>query len=107
MLQKAINVENKIGLRSSVIVWDAESYCFKSYCLFHNTFAKVQIKSLTAKKSKSEESKSRKSKLANKNFFAPPHINKPAKLIYQAKEKNIKKKARPEKLYSSNKKQYN
>lgn len=107
MLQRAINVEIKASLRSSVIVWNVESYCFKSYCLFHNTSAKVQIKGLIAKKSKSEESKFRKSKLAIKKFFAPPHINKPIKLIHQAKEKSIKKKARPEKLYSGNKKQYN
>lgn len=42
MIQITINIKTKISLRSSIIVWDLNIYCFKSYYLFYNTSLKMQ-----------------------------------------------------------------
>ena len=41
MMQKVVNVKSKESLRSSVIIWDIDSYYFKDYYLFYNIFAKI------------------------------------------------------------------
>ena len=55
-----INAKAKIGLKSSIIVRNMDSYYLRNHCLSQNTFAKIQIHSLTAKKSKLKESKPKK-----------------------------------------------
>ena len=42
MVQRAINVEAKVGLKSSIMVQNSDAYCFKGYYPSHNTFSKVQ-----------------------------------------------------------------
>lgn len=42
MIQKAVNVEAKAGLRSSAIFWNLDTCCSSGYCLSHNTFSKMQ-----------------------------------------------------------------
>ena len=42
MVQKTVNAKAKVGLRSSTMIWDLDIRCPKGYCLFHNSFLKVQ-----------------------------------------------------------------
>lgn len=92
MVQNIINVEAKVDLRSSIIVWDANSYYFKYYCLFYNTFIKVQIKSLTAKKSKHIKFKPKKLKPANGRLFTLLYTNQPIKPTCKKKKIILEKK---------------
>ena len=41
IVQKAINVKVKVGLRSSIIVWDLDARCPRDYHPSHNTSSKV------------------------------------------------------------------
>ena len=41
-MQKAVNTEIKAGIKSSIIVRDADSCCPKSHRLSQNTSAKMQ-----------------------------------------------------------------
>ena len=36
MVQKTVNVKAKTDLKSSVKIWDADSYCLKNYHLSYN-----------------------------------------------------------------------
>ena len=87
-------MEVKINLRSSVIIWDINSYCFRSYYLSYNIFAKIQIQDLLIKKSKFKKFKLKKSKLANKKSSILLYINKLAKSNYQNKKKKYFKKSK-------------
>ena len=49
MVQKAVNTEAKIGLKSSTMVWDLDAYCLRGHRLSHNTFSKVQIQDFNNK----------------------------------------------------------
>ena len=42
MVQKAVNVEVKANLRSSTMIWDLDTHCFRGYRPSHNTSLKVQ-----------------------------------------------------------------
>ena len=91
-MQKAVNLEAKTGLKSSIMIWNADSRCPRSYCLSQNTFAKVKTQGLTTKKSRPKESRPKDLKLANKKTFALPCTNKLGKTSYQDKKKKYFKK---------------
>ena len=91
-MQKAINTEANTSLRSSIIIWDADSRCFRGYCLSQNTFTKVRTQGLTAKNSKPEESRSKNLKPANGKTPALPCTNELGKISYQDKKKKYFKK---------------
>lgn len=57
MVQKTINVEAKIGLESSAMVWDTDSYYPKDYRFSNNTASKVQIQKIITKDLYSKEPK--------------------------------------------------
>ena len=97
MVQKMINVKTRASLRSNIIVWDADSCCLRSHCLFQNTFAKIQTQDSTAKKSKPEEFRLKDSKLANEKTSTPPRIYKSGKISCQNKKKKYFKKKRDRK----------
>ena len=42
MIQRAINAKVKVGLKSSTMIWDLETWCPKSHRLSHNAFPKIQ-----------------------------------------------------------------
>ena len=48
-MQKTVNIEAKIGLRSNTMVWNLDIYCPKSHCLSNSTAVKVQTKKTTVK----------------------------------------------------------
>ena len=56
IVQKAVNIEAKADLKSSIMVRHIDSCCPRSHCLSQNISIKVQIQGLTVKKSKPEES---------------------------------------------------
>ena len=43
MVQRAVNAKAKAGLKSSIMVWDLDAYCPKSYHSSYNTFLKMQF----------------------------------------------------------------
>ena len=58
-MQKVVNIEANISLKSSIIFQDIDSHCSKDHCPSQNTFAKVQNHGLIAKKSKPKKSRSK------------------------------------------------
>ena len=42
MVQRAVNMESKVGLRSSTMIRDSDTHFYRSYRLSYNTFLKVQ-----------------------------------------------------------------
>ena len=74
MVQQIVNIKIKTSLKSSIIVWNLDICCPKSYYLFNATFAiKVQTKRIIAKKSHTKEFKPQKIKLANNKTFVLPY----------------------------------
>ena len=73
MVQKAINAEAKVGLRSSTIVWDLDAHCPRDYHPSHNTSSKVQIQgSKDLSRPKETKSKDPKSALSRDNVVESP-----------------------------------
>ena len=97
MVQKAVNVEAKVGLRSSIMVRDADSRCPRGHRPSQNTSTKVQTQGSTAKESKPEESRPKESKPADGKTPAPPRTNEPGKTSRQDKKKEYLKKNRDRK----------
>ena len=97
MVQRAVNVEVKPDLKSSIIVWDADSRCLRSHRPSQNTSTKVQTQGSTAKKSKSEESRPKDSKPTDGKTLAPPRTDEPGKTSRQDKKKEYLKKKRDRK----------
>ena len=93
-MQRIINVEAKAGLRSSIMIRDADSRCPRGHYPSQNTFFKVQTQGSIAKKSKPKEFRLKDSKPANGKTPAPPHINEPGKTSRQDKKKKYFKKKR-------------
>ena len=60
MVQKAINIDIKAGLKSNIMVWNADFRYFKTHYLSYNLSAKMKIQDSTAKKSNPEKFKSKK-----------------------------------------------
>ena len=87
IVQRAVNAETKAGLRSSIMVWNADSHCPRSYCPSQNTSAKVQIQGLIAKESKPKEFRPKKKKPANDKSSDLPCFNEAIKLNHQEKKK--------------------
>ena len=74
-MQRVVNAETKIGLRSSTMVWDWNVYCSKSHRLSYNTSLKVLTQSSNNKdSSRSEKLKPRDSKpaISYNNAMAEP-----------------------------------
>ena len=72
MIQRAVNVKAKVSLRSSTIVQDLDAHYPRSYRSFYTTLVKIQTQRFNFKKSKSKESRPKKSKLAKNKIFTPP-----------------------------------
>ena len=72
MMQKAVNVEAKAGLKSSTIVQESDARYPRSHRLSHNTFSKVQTQGTTVKKPRTEESRPKRAKQADGKASALP-----------------------------------
>ena len=90
-------MEAKVGLRSSIIIWDLNARYPKGHCLSHNTSLKVQIQETTAKESRTKESRPKEIKQANGKTPALPRSDEPAKLNCQEKKKKYGKKKQDQK----------
>ena len=97
IVQRAVNAEAKAGLKSSIMVRDADSRYFRGHCPSQNTSTKVQTQGSTAKKSKPKESRPKDSKPANGKTPALPRIDESGKSFYQNKKKEYLKKKRDRK----------
>ena len=94
MVQKTINTKAKACLKSSIMVWDAESYCSRGHCPSQNTSTKVQTQDSTAKKSKPKEFRPKDLKPADGKTLALLRTNKSRKTSCQDKKKEYFKKKR-------------
>ena len=56
MVQRAVNVELKAGLRSSKIIRESDARCPKGHRPSHNTSSKVETQETTAKEPRTEKS---------------------------------------------------
>ena len=79
MVQRAVNVKVKAGLRSSILIWDSDARCPQGHRPSHNTSSKVQIQETAAKELRTKKSKPKEVKLTNSKTPAPPRFNKLAK----------------------------
>ena len=92
MMQRAVNVEAKASLRSSIMVRDADFRCPRGHRPSQNTFIKVQTQGSTTKESKPKESRPKNLKPADGKTPTLPHTNEPGKTSYQNKKKEYLKK---------------
>ena len=97
MVQKAVNVEAKTGLKSSIMVRDADSRCPRDHRPSQNPSTKVQTQGSIIKESKPEESTPKDLKSADGKTPAPSRTNEPGKTSYQDKKKEYLKKKRDRK----------
>ena len=85
IVQKAINVEAKAGIRSTIIVWDSDICCSQGHCSSNNTALKLQTKGITAKdSSRPEEPKTKDLK------SVPPRDNTAQPAKKEDKQKRFK-----------------
>ena len=84
MMQRAVNVEAKVGLRSSTMVWDLDVCCSRGHHLSHNTSLKMQTQSFK------NSSYSKKPKL--KDLKSAPSRDNVAKSPKKDDSKDKKKK---------------
>ena len=80
MVQRAVNVKTKAGLRSSIMVRNINSHYSRDYHSSQNTSIKIQTQNLTIKESKPKKSRPKEIKLANSRSFILSHSNKAIKL---------------------------
>ena len=64
------------------MIWDIDFHCFKDYCLFQNTFAKMQIQDLTTKEFKLKKFRFKDSKPSNKETSTSSCIDESEKTFY-------------------------
>ena len=84
MMQKAVNVEAKAGLKSSTMVQDSNARCFRGHYLSHNTSSKVQTQG--------SKNSSRSKKPKPKNPKPAPLRNNAAEPTKKEDKKDKKKK---------------
>ena len=97
IVQKAVNAKVKAGLRSSIMVQDSDAHCPRSHRPSHNTFSKVQIQEITAKKPRAEEPRPKEAKQTDGKAPAPPRSDEPVKPTRQEKKKEYRKKKKNQK----------
>ena len=81
-MQKAINVEAKMSLKSSIIVQDLDICYPRSYIFFNaiSTTSKVKTQGITTKESHTEKNKAKKTKPADSKISTLPYSNEIVKL---------------------------
>lgn len=81
IVQKAVNVDVKTGLRSNIVVQDLDIYCSRGHCSSNNTTSKLQTWRTNAKDSRPKKPKAKnlKSVLSRTNAVEPLKQDKPDK----------------------------
>ena len=96
MVQRVINVEAKVGLKSSIMVQELDIRCFRGHRPSHNTSSKMQTQRTTVKKPRTKEFRRKKAKSTDGKTPAPPRSDKFAKLNSKKnKRKWLKEKKTP------------
>ena len=91
MVQRAVNVETKAGLRSSAIVQDLDIRCPQDHRLSNSTASKVQIKGTSTKEPRPEESRTKEAKPAKEKAPALLRTNAAESLEQGKKDRKNKK----------------
>ena len=86
MVQRAVNAEAKVGLRSRIMVWDSDANYPRGHHTFYNTSSKVQSQGSNNK----DSSCSKKPKPKNPKP-APPRDNAAAEPAKKKDKKDKKK----------------
>ena len=92
MVQRAVNVEAKAGLRSNTMVQKLDIRCPRGHRLSHNISLKVQTQGTTAKESRTEESRPKEVKSTDGKTPAPLCSNESAKPNCKKKKREWLKK---------------
>ena len=92
IVQRAVIVEAKAGVRSSTIVQDSDARCPRNYRPSHNTSLNVQTRGTTVKEPRAEEPRPKQAKQADGKALAPLRSNEPVKPTCQEKKKEYRKK---------------
>ena len=72
-MQRAVNIKIKVGLRSSIMIWNSNAYCFRGYHPSHNTSSKIQTQgSKNFSQSKKHKPKDRKLASSYNNMVELP-----------------------------------
>ena len=100
MMQRAVNIEAKAGLKSSIIAQKLNVYYSKGHRSSYATFSKIQIQK--TKEFKLKESRPKESKLAKGKTFALACIifAEPGKTFCQDKKKEYLKKKQDRKNFN-------
>ena len=75
MVQKAVNVEAKAGLRSSAMIQDSDIRCPQGHRPSNSTASKLQTQETPVKEPCPEESSTKKAKQAKEKALALPRTN--------------------------------
>ena len=86
MMQKAVNMEGKVGLRSNTMVRDSDTCCPRSDRLFHNTSLKMQTQG--------SKDSSRSKKPKPKNPKPVPSYDNAVELVKKEDKKDKNKRFR-------------
>ena len=92
IVQRAVNVEAKAGLRSSTMIRNSDARCPKGHRPSYNTSSKVQTQGITVKEPRVKEPRPKEVKQDDGKAPAPPRFDEPVKLTYQEKKKMYQKK---------------
>ena len=93
IVQKVVNAEAKVDLRSSTMVQNLDICYPQGHRPSNSIASKVQTQETTAKKPRPKKSKPKEAKLAKKKAFALPWINM-VESLEQGKKNRKKKKQR-------------
>ena len=86
MVQKTVNAEVKVGLRSSTMVRESDICYPRGHYPSYNTSSKVQTQETNVKEPRTKEPRPKEAKLTDGKAPAPPHSDEPAKPNHKKKK---------------------
>ena len=93
IMQRAVNVEAKASLKSSIIIWDLDIYCSGSHRSFNSTALKMQTQGTTVKdSSRPKKPKVKETKSIRANAVEPLEQDKKDKKDWGDKKRSFRKK---------------
>ena len=91
MVQRAVNAESKVGLKSSAMIRDSDIRCPRGHRLSNRTASKVQTQGMSAKETCPKESRPKEAKPAERKTPTPPRTNAAESLEQGKKDRKDKK----------------
>ena len=87
MVQRAVNAEAKVGLKSSTIVQDSDIHCSRNHRPSNSIVSKVQTQETSAKEPCPKQSRPKEAKPAKRKASALPRTNATESLEQEKKDK--------------------